>query len=117
MPGSTLITSVSRRVGIAHTVARRLHRDGWHASLTGSPAHDDEQPWGGDGSLPDLVGMPWQAADLSDPFTPDRLVGHHVERFGGRPWFAIRRWVGRAHRGPRLLFIRSSTSVEELRTA
>lgn len=83
MPGSALITGVSRRVGIAYTVAQRLHRDGWRASLSGWPAHDDEQPWGGDDSPPDLVGMPWQAADLSDPATPDRLVADHVERFGG----------------------------------
>jgi 3-oxoacyl-[acyl-carrier protein] reductase len=82
MAGSALITGVSRRIGIAYTVAQRLHRDGWQASLSGWPAHDDEQPWGGDAAAPDLPGMPWQAADLSDPATPDRLIAGHVERFG-----------------------------------
>lgn len=82
MAGSALITGVSRRIGIAYTVAQRLHRDGWQASLSGWPAHDDEQPWGGDAAAPDLSGMPWQAADLSDPAMPDRLVADHLARFG-----------------------------------
>jgi 3-oxoacyl-[acyl-carrier protein] reductase len=83
MPGSALITGVSRRVGIAYTIAQRLHRDGWCASLSGWPAHDAEQPWGGDDSPPDLDGMTWQAADLGDPTTPERVVADHVGRFGG----------------------------------
>jgi 3-oxoacyl-[acyl-carrier protein] reductase len=82
MPGSALITGVSRRVGIGYAVAHRMHCDGWRASLSGWPRHDDEQPWGGDDATPHLPDMPWQAADLADPSTPERLVADHVARFG-----------------------------------
>src|SRR5262249_15510355 len=82
MPKTALITGVSRRIGIAYTVARRLRADGWQATLSGWPAHDAEQPWGGDDETPDLPDMPWQAADLADSDVPARLVADHVARFG-----------------------------------
>ena len=79
---SALVTGVSRRIGIAHTVARRLRDDGFTVSATGWPAHDAEQPWGADDE-PDLAGIPWTAIDLADPAAPARLVADHVHRFGG----------------------------------
>jgi 3-oxoacyl-[acyl-carrier protein] reductase len=77
---SVLVTGVSRRAGIGWTVARRLAADGWAVGATGWPAHDEEQPWGGDGP-PELPG--WTAADLADPAVPARLVEAHVAAHGG----------------------------------
>jgi 3-oxoacyl-[acyl-carrier protein] reductase len=77
---SVLVTGVSRRAGIGWTVARRLAADGWAVGATGWPAHDEEQPWGGDGP-PELPG--WTAADLTDPAVPARLVEAHVAAHGG----------------------------------
>ncbi|HKE66101.1 MAG TPA: SDR family oxidoreductase [Micromonosporaceae bacterium] len=82
MPKTALITGVSRRIGIAYAVARRLDDHGWQASLSGWPAHDNEQPWGGDDEPGGPAGMVWQAADLADPDVPARLVADHVARFG-----------------------------------
>lgn len=73
------MTGVSRRAGIAWTVAERLTADGWTLSATGWPAHDDEQPWGGDSTAPPF---PWQPADLADPDVPARLVEEHVAAHG-----------------------------------
>ena len=41
-----LVTGVSRDLGIAATVARRLHERGAAVYATGWPAHDREMPWG-----------------------------------------------------------------------
>jgi 3-oxoacyl-[acyl-carrier protein] reductase len=82
MTKTAVITGVSRQIGIGYAIARRLHSDGWQASLSGWPAHDVEQPWGADSAAPDLPGLPWQAVDLGDPATPDRLVADHLTRFG-----------------------------------
>ncbi len=83
MTESVLVTGVSRRIGIGWAVAQRLHRDGWRLSLTGWPGHDEEQPWGSDGHVPDLPDTTWTAADLADPQVPARLVADHVQRHGG----------------------------------
>ncbi len=80
---SVLVTGVSRRVGIGWAVARRLAADGWTVGATGWPAHDDEQPWGGDGADPGLPGIRWAPADLADPAVPARLVEAHVAAHGG----------------------------------
>jgi 3-oxoacyl-[acyl-carrier protein] reductase len=74
------VTGVSRRVGIGWAVAQRLHRDGWALSLSGYPPHDEEQPYGSDGFVPELPDVSWEVADLADPLAPDRLVKRHVER-------------------------------------
>lgn len=79
---SALVTGVSRRMGTGWAVARRLASDGWRLSLTGWPEHDAEQPWGRDSFVPDLPGAMWQAADLSDPLVPGRLVEDHLQRHG-----------------------------------
>jgi 3-oxoacyl-[acyl-carrier protein] reductase len=77
---SALVTGVSRRAGIAWTVAHRLEADGWDVTASGWPGHDREQPWGDDaGAAP---AMPWTAVDLADPEAPARLVAEHVRRTG-----------------------------------
>jgi 3-oxoacyl-[acyl-carrier protein] reductase len=80
---SVLVTGISRRVGIGWTVARRLAEDGWTVHGTGWPAHDEEQPWGGDLVDPEFPGLRWAPADLADPAVPARLVEEHVARHGG----------------------------------
>jgi 3-oxoacyl-[acyl-carrier protein] reductase len=78
---SALVTGVSRRAGIAWTVAHRLAADGWDVTASGWPGHDREQPWGDDpGASP---AMPWRAVDLADPAAPRGLVDDHVRRAGG----------------------------------
>jgi len=76
------VTGVSRRIGIGWAVAQRLHADGWALSLSGYPRHDEEQPWGSDGFVPELPGASWDVADLADPLTPHRLVERHIELHG-----------------------------------
>jgi 3-oxoacyl-[acyl-carrier protein] reductase len=82
MARSVLVTGVSRRVGIAWTIAEQLHRDGWEVTATGWPPHDAEQPWGADLAAPAFTGIVWEPADLADPAVPDRLVADHAARHG-----------------------------------
>jgi 3-oxoacyl-[acyl-carrier protein] reductase len=82
MTRSVLVTGVSRRVGIAWTIAEQLHREGWEVTATGWPPHDAEQPWGADPAAPSLAGIAWQPADLADPEVPDRLVADCATRRG-----------------------------------
>lgn len=77
-----LVTGISRRIGIAWAVAERLTSDGWTVVGTGWPPHDHEQPWGGDEHEPDVEGVRWAAADLSDPEVPARLVDDVVVKYG-----------------------------------
>lgn len=82
MSRSALVTGISRRIGIGWSVAERLVADGWTVSGSGWPAHDDEQPWGGDGTDPSIDGLDWTPADLADPAVPARLVQRHVAAHG-----------------------------------
>jgi 3-oxoacyl-[acyl-carrier protein] reductase len=90
-----LITGVSRRIGIAATIARQLLLDGAHVSATGWHDHDDEQPWGADATGADATtqfisnGMAdvvqrfhYVESDLADASVPDQLVRDTIERFG-----------------------------------
>lgn len=93
---TALVTGVSRRIGIAFTVARRLAADGHTVFATGWTPHDAEQPWGADeldeqaltGALNDGLppGAPpiaYRQDDLTDPAVPGRLVDDAVEMLGG----------------------------------
>lgn len=65
-----LITGVSRRAGIAHTLAARLADQGARVFSSGWAPHDAEQPWGADDAEPADLSL-----DLADPEAPARLIG------------------------------------------
>jgi 3-oxoacyl-[acyl-carrier protein] reductase len=101
MPSNTLqnrvalVTGVSRRIGIAATIARQLLDDGAFVLATGWHEHDAEQPWGakvtGSSATVEFVTsgiagvhdrFHYVESDLADPNVPDQLVSAAVERFG-----------------------------------
>ena len=75
-----LVTGVSRPVGIASTLAQRLHALGATVVATGWPPHDAEMPWGDQ----PLESLPFDVArhDLEDPLVPGALVDEVVELHG-----------------------------------
>jgi 3-oxoacyl-[acyl-carrier protein] reductase len=92
MPSMTaIVTGVSRRVGIAAAVARRLAAVGHNLLLTGHPGYDAEQPYGGDpDGVPALLAelaetggaVAYLPADLGDPAAPARVVAAARDRYG-----------------------------------
>lgn len=81
-----LVTGVSREIGIAAEIVRRLLRDGAAVFASGWPAHDAELHAVTDRFVDANFGHDrycWQADDLGDPDVPARLVDQVIERFGG----------------------------------
>src|SRR3954466_15359103 len=72
-----LVTGVSRRIGIAFTVAERLRGLGAEVYASGWSEHDAEMPWGADADGPDV-----DQRDLEDPTAPAALVDAVIERHG-----------------------------------
>jgi 3-oxoacyl-[acyl-carrier protein] reductase len=91
---TALVTGVSRRIGIAFTVARRLAADGMRVLATGWTPHDAEQPWGVDGldeyelagalnrDLPQERQITYRQDNLADPDVPGMLVDATVRQWG-----------------------------------
>jgi 3-oxoacyl-[acyl-carrier protein] reductase len=75
-----LVTGVSRSIGIAATVAQRLHGMGAIVAATGWSPHDAEMPWGED----PVEGLPFTVGshDLEDPDTPATLIDEVVDEHG-----------------------------------
>lgn len=75
-----LVTGVSRPIGIAATVALRLHAMGATVYATGFPPHDAEMPWGAQPLDP----MPFDVHrdDLEDASTPASLIDDAVALHG-----------------------------------
>jgi 3-oxoacyl-[acyl-carrier protein] reductase len=75
-----LVTGVSRPVGIAVTVAQRLHDLGATVVATGWSAHDAEMPWG----RQPLDPQPFEVGshDLEDAAVPGALVDEVVALHG-----------------------------------
>src|SRR3954452_7158279 len=72
-----LVTGVSRRIGIAFTVAERLRALGAEVYASGWSEHDAEMPWGAD-----EAGAEVDQRDLEDPSAPAALVDAVIERHG-----------------------------------
>lgn len=71
-----LITGVSRRIGIGAAVARRFAAAGYRLQLTGLPAFDEAQPYGGDpDGVPALLTELAELAETTDPAGADRDAG------------------------------------------
>ncbi len=75
-----LVTGVSRPIGIAATVAQRLHDLGATVVATGWSPHDAEMPWGEQPLEP----MPFEVGrhDLEDPAVAGALVDEVIELHG-----------------------------------
>ena len=82
MPAA-LVTGVSRRAGIAATVARTLARDRWDVAATCWRPYDTTEPWGSNPEeaeqiVDELRGLGVKAAlhedDLSDAAAPARII-------------------------------------------
>ena len=77
-----LLTGVSRRLGIAYTLAQRLVAEGAQVYASGWAAHDAEQPWGADDEADAPVPY-YRSVDLAQPDEPARLVAQAHEALGG----------------------------------
>jgi 3-oxoacyl-[acyl-carrier protein] reductase len=91
-----LVTGVSRQIGIAASVARRLLRDGASVFATGWHPHDHDMPWGADVDGPDGLRafmstesasdihtrFHYEEADLAIPATAEHLVTRTIAQFG-----------------------------------
>jgi 3-oxoacyl-[acyl-carrier protein] reductase len=84
-----LVTGVSRRIGIAAEIVRRLLTDGVTVFATGWQPHDSEMPWGADDTASLLAHLDapanrfaYEPFDLELATSPEALVARVVEHFG-----------------------------------
>jgi 3-oxoacyl-[acyl-carrier protein] reductase len=90
-----IVTGVSRRLGIAATIARQMLVDGASVLATGWHPHDADQPWGAEAGraqatinfvTADLTDADrrfhYVESDLADPDVPQSLASLAIERFG-----------------------------------
>jgi NAD(P)-dependent dehydrogenase (short-subunit alcohol dehydrogenase family) len=75
-----LVTGVSRSIGIAATLARRLDDLGATVAATGWTPHDAEMPWG----IDPVTASPFAIAqhDLEDPQVPGELIDEVLDEHG-----------------------------------
>lgn len=78
-----MVTGVSRRVGIAYTVAHAFASAGADVLATGWSPADAEQPWGADDAGHQLRGVRYEAIDLADPDGPARVLAAARDALGG----------------------------------
>lgn len=89
-----VLTGVSRRVGIAFTLARDLAAAGADVLTIGWRAHDAEQPWGADddtntgaalraGLAASAGTIVHEEIDLAAAQAPEQVIDAAVRRFGG----------------------------------
>jgi 3-oxoacyl-[acyl-carrier protein] reductase len=76
-----LITGVSRRVGIAYTLARRLVDEGASVYASGWAPHDAEYSSGADDAVPPTPH--YLSLDLAEPDAPARLIAAAHDALGG----------------------------------
>ncbi|MCP3939278.1 MAG: SDR family oxidoreductase [Actinomycetia bacterium] len=76
-----LVTGVSRRIGIGHTVAQRLTADGFRVATAGWSEYDRRMTWGADDATPELAG-PFYEIDFEDPTATESLVSTVCEDMG-----------------------------------
>ena len=67
-PHRALVTGVSRKAGIAATVADRLRDDGWQVVTTGLRTYDARMDWGADD-----IALADHEVDFTDSAAPDAL--------------------------------------------
>ena len=66
--GRALVTGVSRKAGIAATIAARLRADGWNVVTTGLRTYDARMEWGADD-----VALADHEVDFTDAGAPEAL--------------------------------------------
>ena len=76
-----MITGVSRRVGIAYTLARRLVDEGASVYASGWAPHDEQYSGGADGAAPPTPH--YLSLDLAEPDAPARLIAAAHDALGG----------------------------------
>ena len=83
---NALVTGVSRRAGIGHSIARHLLAAGAEVFVQGWTQHDAAQPWGAEPGGTEAVarelGVPFAEVDFADPSAPAELVAAATDALG-----------------------------------
>lgn len=93
-PRIALVTGLTRRIGIAPAIVKRLLAEGYSVLASGWSPHDAEMPWGEDqqggaaladalaANLEEPARLQWIPANLELADTPAQLVDETTNRFG-----------------------------------